>query len=66
MDSIGMMGGAFFVGKKEILNWINATLSLNLKKIEETSPGYVAIQIMDIIYPSIVPLNKVKFNATLE
>jgi RP/EB family microtubule-associated protein len=30
MSNIGMMDGAFFVGRKEIVEWINATLDLNL------------------------------------
>jgi hypothetical protein len=30
MSNIGIMDGAFFVGRKEILDWINNTLKLNL------------------------------------
>jgi hypothetical protein len=33
--NIGMMDGAYFVGRNEILSWINSTLSLNLNKVEE-------------------------------
>ena len=33
--SIGMMDAAYFVGRGEILSWINATLHLNLSKVEE-------------------------------
>ena len=32
---IGMMDAAYFVGRGEILSWINATLHLNLSKVEE-------------------------------
>lgn len=32
---IGMMDGAYFVGRSEILAWINSTLHLNLSKVEE-------------------------------
>jgi len=34
MANIGMMDGAFFVGRKEIVDWINDTLDLNLTKVE--------------------------------
>lgn len=33
--NIGMMDGAYFVGRNEILAWINSTLQLNLNKVEE-------------------------------
>lgn len=33
--NIGMMDGAYFVGRGEILSWINNTLALNLQKVEE-------------------------------
>lgn len=32
---IGMMDGAYFVGRSEILTWINNRLQLNLSRIEE-------------------------------
>jgi len=33
--NIGMMDSAYFVGRSEILAWINSTLQLNLSKVEE-------------------------------
>ena len=36
--SIGIMDGAYFVGRGEILHWINATLQLSLAKAEEVRP----------------------------
>jgi RP/EB family microtubule-associated protein len=51
MSTIGMMDGAFFVGRKEIIDWINTTLRLNLAKIEDTSNGAVACQLLDIMHP---------------
>ena len=33
--NIGMMDSAYFVGRNEILAWINARLQLNLSRIEE-------------------------------
>ena len=35
----GMMDGAYFVGRKEILDWINSTLELDISKIEKTANG---------------------------
>ena len=33
---------AFFVGRKEVVDWINATLSINIAKIEDTASGAIA------------------------
>lgn len=41
--SIGIMDGAYFVGRGEILHWINATLQLSLAKVEEVSPPLPAL-----------------------
>jgi hypothetical protein len=35
----GMMDPAYFVGRKEIVEWINDTLQLNLAKVEQTASG---------------------------
>jgi RP/EB family microtubule-associated protein len=53
MSTIGMMDGA----------WINSTLDLNLAKIEDTANGCVACQLLDIMYPGKVPMNKVNWSA---
>lgn len=47
----GIMDQAYFVGRKEILAWLNDTYSLNLGKIEETASGAVACQIADSVFP---------------
>lgn len=33
-DTIGMMDGAFFVGRGELLSWINDFFQLQLTKVE--------------------------------
>lgn len=65
-SNIGMMDPAFFVGRTELLGWINSTLAINLTKIEECAPGHVACQLMDVLHPGKVPLSKVNFAAKNE
>lgn len=64
--TIGMMDSAYFVGRNEILNWINARLQLHLSKVEEAASGAVQCQMMDMTYPGIVPMHKVNFDAKTE
>jgi RP/EB family microtubule-associated protein len=61
--AIGLMEGAYFVGRKEIVDFINSTLELRINKVEETASGAVACQLLDIMYPNVVPMNKVDWNA---
>jgi len=57
------MDPAYFVGRAEILEWINATLQLKLTKVEETCTGAVACQIVDSLFPGVVQMNKVNWAA---
>ncbi|KAJ6387136.1 hypothetical protein OIU78_016951, partial [Salix suchowensis] len=60
-SNIGMMDSAYFVGRNEILTWINNRLQLNLSRIEEAASGAVQCQMMDMTYPGVVPMHKVNF-----
>jgi len=61
-----MMEGAYFVGRVELLNWLNDLLKLDYTKVEQTCTAAAHCQIMDAIYPGQVPLHKVKFEAKQE
>lgn len=64
--NIGMMDSAYFVGRNEILSWINTRLHLNLSRIEEAASGAAQCQMMDMTHPGVVPMHKVNFNAKTE
>lgn len=66
IGSVGIMEGAFFVSRKELIDWINKTLKLNVTKIEQCSNGAIYIQLLDILFPNKSVLNKAKWLAKME
>lgn len=54
------------LSRHDMLNWINDTLQSNYTKIEELSSGAAYCQLMDMLFPGVVGLKKVKFNTKLE
>ncbi len=49
----GIMDKAYFVGKREILQWINTTLQCNVEKVEDAHAGWVYCQMMDACFPGL-------------
>ncbi|KAK1388205.1 hypothetical protein POM88_016383 [Heracleum sosnowskyi] len=66
LNPSGMMDSAYFVGRNEILSWINTRLHLNLSRVEEAASGAAQCQMMDMTHPGVVPMHKVNFNAKTE
>lgn len=65
-QSIAMMDGTYFVGRKEILDWINGVCQTSLTKVEQTCTGAIACMILDAIYPGKVPMSKVDWSAKVD
>ena len=51
--------------RKELVEWINHTIEVNLSKIEDTASGAIACLLLDMIHPGIgkVPVNKINWAA---
>ena len=60
---MGMMSGVYFVGRGELIQWINDLLALNYTKVEDTANGAAFCQVIDAIHPGTVALGRVKFDA---
>lgn len=61
--AVGMMDAAYFIGRKELLDFYNDLLSLNLAKIEQTASGAIACQITEMIFPGSIALSKIDWSA---
>jgi len=62
-NAIGMMDGAYFTSRTDILAFFNDLLLMNLSKIEQTASGAVACQLVDCIFPGSVPMKRVNWEA---
>ena len=56
----------YFVGRKELVGWVQQHFQPNFQKVEDCASGVVYCQIVDNIYPGAVPMSKVKMNAKTE
>lgn len=59
----GMMDGAYFTSRNEILTFLNTLLDLNLTKIEQTASGAVACQLMEYVFPNSIVMSRVNWSA---
>ena len=64
--TFGMMDNAYFIGKTEIIKWINETLKMNITRVEQACTGAIYCQLIDCIFPNKVKMNKVNWKAKLE
>jgi hypothetical protein len=60
---LGMMDSAYFVGRKELLDFFNELLDLNLSKIEETASGAIACQLTELIFPGSIQMSRINWGA---
>ncbi|CAD2097472.1 EB1 homolog, putative [Plasmodium vinckei petteri] len=60
------MDSGFVVSRKELIEWVNSFLKLNITKIEQCSNGAIYIQLLDILFPNKSVLHKAKWNAKME
>ena len=61
-----MMHEGYFVGRKELINWIREYFDPGFSKIEDLASAVVYCQIIDNIYPGCVAMGKVKTSARTE
>ena len=65
-EVIGMMEGAFFVSRTELLKWIEDVFHVNYTKVEQCANGALYCQILDAIFPGRVAMKRVNWNAKHE
>jgi len=54
------------LSRHDMLAWVNGNLQSQIAKIEELGTGAAYCQLIDMLFPGIVPLKRVKFNSKLE
>jgi len=61
-----MMHEGYFVGRKELVAWVQQYFQPNFAKVEDCASGVVYCQVIASIYPGAVPMSKVKMQAKTE
>ena len=65
-SAIGIMDGAFFVPKGELIEWVNNLLDLSITRVEQCASGAVYCQIIDALFPGKVAMKRVNWSAKLD
>lgn len=65
-STVGMMEGAFFVSRGDLLSWVNRLLQMSLAKVEQCASGAVYCQILDACHPGTIAMKKVNWMAKAE
>ncbi|MCQ2820264.1 MAG: hypothetical protein MJ252_23610 [archaeon] len=65
-ENFGMMDKSYFMGKSELISWVNQVLQMNITQIEQCATGAIYCQLLDVIKPGKVKLSKVNWKASLE
>jgi RP/EB family microtubule-associated protein len=63
---MGMMSGCYFVGRAELLEWMNELIGVHYNKVEDVANGAAFCQVIDAVHPGSVALGRVNFNAVTE
>mmetsp|Transcript_38106 Transcript_38106/g.91499 ORF Transcript_38106/g.91499 Transcript_38106/m.91499 type:complete len:289 (-) Transcript_38106:127-993(-) len=63
MSSVGMMSGAFFVPRTQLIDWLNSTFKLSVTKVEQCSNGAIYCQVFDSIFTGKVQMSKLNWSA---
>lgn len=63
-QKIGQMDPCYFLGRRDILDFVNETCQVQLGKVEQTCNGAIASQLLDYIHPNAVAMHKLDWTAT--
>jgi len=66
MASMGIMNEGYFVGRKELTQWIRDNFEPSFQKVEDLASGVVYCQILNTVHPGSVQMSKVKMAAKTE
>lgn len=63
MSTVGMMSGAFFVPRTQLIQWLNSSFKLSVSKIEQCSNGAIYCQVFDSLFTGKVQMSKLNWSA---
>jgi len=66
MSAVGMMEGAFFVSRTELLTWANGFFCMSLTKVEQCANGAFYCQVIDACHMGSVAMKRVNWGASTD